>query len=177
MKNLIIIMLISFTSFGQISKVIEHAKWQTTQDVIYDPSYVSIDYPGGDVPANTGVCSDVIVRAFRAINKDLQVLIHEDMKANMSYYKVTKTNKNIDHRRCKNLIKYFKRHNLTLPINSEYKPGDIVFWDIAVGHVGIVSDKKVPGTNRYYIIHNICCGPREEDFLFESKIVLHVRWQ
>jgi uncharacterized protein YijF (DUF1287 family) len=172
------ILCLSFYSKSQIDKVIENAQWQTTQDVTYDPSYVKLDYPMGDVPSNTGVCTDVVIRALRVDGKDLQELIYKDISANLDYYNLSKTNKNIDHRRCKNVIKYFKRNNKTVPITSngaDYKPGDIVFWDIAAGHVGIVSNVKVPNTDRYYVIHNICCGPQSEDFLFSSKIVLHVR--
>lgn len=162
-----------------VGNVVDHVKWQSTQHVTYDPSYRVISYPNGDVAANKGVCIDVVIRAFRSINVDFQKLIHEDMDSNMSAYGVLKTDTNIDHRRCKNAIKYFRRINKTVPITnneSDYMPGDIVFWDIALGHVGVVTDIKVPGTNRYYMVHNICCGPQLEDFLFSAKIVEHVRW-
>lgn len=162
-----------------VGNVVDHVKWQSTQDVTYDPSYRVISYPNGDVAANKGVCIDVVIRAFRSVNVDFQKLIHEDMASNMSAYNVLKTDTNIDHRRCKNAIKYFRRTNKTVPITnneSDYIPGDIVFWDIALGHVGVVTDIKVPGTNRYYMVHNICCGPQLEDFLFSAEIVEHVRW-
>lgn len=159
--------------------IIKHAKWQCSQDVTYDPSYYRIPYPSGDVPADKGVCIDVVIRAFRSIDVDFQKLIHEDMAKNMSYYGVKKTDTNIDHRRCKNAIKYFRKAGKTVPVTSngsDYKPGDLVFWDIAAGHVGIVTDVKVPNTDRYYVVHNICCGPKMQDFLFSADIVEHVRW-
>jgi len=160
-----------------IRTIVNHAKWQATQQVTYDPSYVVLKYPNGDVPANKGVCTDVIIRAYRAINIDLQKLVHEDIKANPSRYKkIARLDANIDHRRCSTLIPFFTSHATSLPISNEdrdYKPGDLVFWDIARGHVGLVIDEKVPGTNRYYIVHNICCGPQKEDVLFGAEIVGH----
>ena len=160
-----------------IKTVINHAKWQATQQVTYDPAYVVLKYPNGDVPANKGVCTDVIIRAFRAINIDLQKLVHEDIKANpRRYKKIAQPDANIDHRRCSTLIPFFTSHATSLPISNEgsdYKPGELVFWDIARGHVGLVIDEKVPGTNRYYVVHNICCGPQKEDVLFEYPIKAH----
>jgi hypothetical protein len=159
--------------------IVSHAKWQTTQDVTYDPNYVVLKYPNGDVSKNKGVCIDVVIRAYRSVGQDLQVLMHEDIANNLSSYGLSKADANIDHRRCVNAIKYFKRKNLTVPITdneADYKPGDLVFWDIAHGHVGVVSDILVPGTNRYYMVHNICCGPQLEDYLFQLPITCHVRW-
>ncbi len=153
---------------------IAHAIWQTSKRVVYDPSYVKLKYPGGDVSADKGVCTDVIIRAYRSIGQDLQVLIRDYMlELNQP------SDKNIDHRRCSTLKKYFAYKGLSLPVSDkdeDYHPGDIVFWDIAAGHVGLVTDQKVPGTNRYMVVHNICCGPQLEDFLFRAKIVMHVRW-
>jgi uncharacterized protein YijF (DUF1287 family) len=103
--------------------------------------------------------------------------VHEDVLSNASAYHITRADRNIDHRRCVNLITYFKRKKVTtLATNnaSDYRPGDIVFWDIARGHVGVVTNVKVPGTNRYFMVHNICCGPQMEDFLFAAPIVCHV---
>jgi uncharacterized protein YijF (DUF1287 family) len=159
---------------------VEQVKWQSTQDVTYDPSYFTIAYPNGDVPANKGVCVDVPIRGLRSIGIDLQRLVHEDILAARSAYHITKVDKNIDHRRCTNLIVYFKRQKQTVPVSTDeadYLPGDIVFWDIARGHVGVVTDEKVPGTHRYYMVHNICCGPKMEDFLFAAPIVCHVRME
>jgi uncharacterized protein YijF (DUF1287 family) len=159
---------------------VDHVKWQSTQDVAYDPSYFTISYPNGDVPANKGVCVDVPIRGLRTIGIDLQKLVHEDILRSQNSYRITRIDKNIDHRRCTNLIVYFKRKNQTVPVSDQeedYHPGDLVFWDIARGHVGVVSDVKVPGTQRYYMVHNICCGPKMEDFLFAAPIVCHVPFE
>jgi uncharacterized protein YijF (DUF1287 family) len=144
---------------------------------------VRLAYPNGDVAANKGVCTDVIIRAYRAISVDLQKLIHLDMVANKSLYNqryITKViDRSIDHRRTQNMQTYFTRQGAKIPVSysgKDYKPGDLVFWKIANGHVGIVVDKKVPGTNRYYVVHNIGSGPHMEDFLFSLPIVDHYRW-
>jgi uncharacterized protein YijF (DUF1287 family) len=158
-------------------KFVEHVRWQSTQDVTYDPSYFTLSYPNGDVPANKGVCVDVPIRGLRTIGIDLQKLVHEDVCANANAYRITRADRNIDHRRCVNLITYFKRKKATVLVTNnakDYRPGDIVFWDIARGHVGVVTNVKVPGTDRYFMVHNICCGPQMEDFLFAAPIVCHV---
>ena len=190
--KLLVLLAIAFvwTSFTNTSgetsskqKVIDHAKWQTTQNVTYDGSYRKIGYPNGDVPDSIGVCTDVIIRAYRAIDIDLQQLIHEDMKRAKSVYQKRRTTKtldaSIDHRRCPNMITFLERQGARLPITdvgADYLPGDIVFWDIAAGHVGMVVDKKVDGTDRYEIVHNIGMGPMQNDFLFAADIVDHFRW-
>ena len=101
-----------------IRAVINHAKWQATQQVTYDPAYVVLKYPNGDVPANKGVCTDVIIRAYRAINIDLQKLVHEDIKANPRRYGNPILDANINHRRCSTLIPFFKKHATSLPISD-----------------------------------------------------------
>ena len=168
---------------SKTQRLINHAKWQATQEVTYDGSYRKIDYPNGDVPANIGVCTDVVIRAYRAIGIDLQLFIHEDMLLNKSIYdKKRKTNRldrSIDHRRCPNIRTFLDRQGADLPVTkngSDYLPGDLVFWDIAAGHVGIVIDQKVENTNRYYVVHNIGWGPYVSDFLFAADIVDHYRW-
>lgn len=178
----------SFTSgtgdeTSSLQKVIDHAKWQTTQDVTYDGSWRKIDYPNGDVPANIGVCTDVIIRAYRSIGVDLQKLVHEDMRTDHAKYQKRRRTKvldrNIDHRRCPNLQTYLDRQGAKQSISNkglDYLPGDIVFWDIAAGHVGIVIDEKVSDTDRFKIVHNIGGGPQTEDFLFAATIVGHYRW-
>lgn len=182
--KLIIILLLSLSSFAQrsaIQKIVDHAKWQSTQQVTYNGKYLQLKYPGGDVPPNIGVCTDVIIRAYRSIDIDLQKLVHEDILANKAKYDKRmyygkKIDSNIDHRRTFNLRTFFTRKDAKQPIDSDYLPGDIVFWDIAAGHVGIVIDIKVPEANRYYVVHNICCGPKIEDFLYRAKIIDHYRW-
>jgi len=152
----------------------------------YVPDYVKITYPGGDVPANTGVCTDVVIRAYRKIGIDLQKEVHEDMKANFSVYPknwgLKRTDTNIDHRRVPNLMKFFSRHGKELPITNkkeDYKPGDIVCWLLSNGqtHIGIVVDKKTLFGDRYKIVHNIGYGQILEDCLFDYKIIGHYRYK
>ncbi|MBN1757445.1 MAG: DUF1287 domain-containing protein [Chitinispirillaceae bacterium] len=151
----------------------------------YDPSYVVLDYPNGDVPIDRGVCTDVIVRAFRKLNIDLQVLVHTDMKKNFSAYPskwgLKRPDRNIDHRRVPNLMTWLERHGKSLPVTrngEEYLPGDIVAWKIPgnLDHIGLVVDKKVEGTNRYGVVHNIGRGTELEDVLFEFRIIGHYRY-
>jgi uncharacterized protein YijF (DUF1287 family) len=149
----------------------------------YDPAYVSLGYPGGDVPVHTGVCSDVVVRALRRIGIDLQKEIHEDMRENFRVYPqkwgLKKPDRNIDHRRVANLMRYFERHQVALreSLQSEesYRPGDIVAWDLGKGilHVGVVSDRAAGRTP--LIIHNIGNGTREENILFRYRVIGHYR--
>jgi len=154
----------------------------TKQDVIYDPSYFSIKYPNGDVPSNKGVCTDVVIRAYRKMGIDLQKEIHEDMKAHFSIYPknwgLIKTDKNIDHRRVPNLMKFFSRFGQTKPISKlakDYSPGDIVCWSLGGGltHIGLVVDKKSRDQQRYLIVHNIGGGQVLADCLFDYKIIGH----
>ncbi len=150
----------------------------------YDPAYVALRYPGGDVPADRGVCTDVIVRALRSQGLDLQQTIHQDMRAHFADYPqhwgLTGPNRNIDHRRVPNQMRWFERQGWSRPITAragDYAPGDIVAWKLTGSgllHIGIVSDrstrKGVP-----LIVHNIGSGAREEDLLFEHTIIGHYR--
>ena len=154
----------------------------TKQMVTYDPSYYSIPYPNGDVPANIGVCADVIIRAYRKTGIDLQKLVHEDMKANFSKYPkkwgLKKTDTNIDHRRVPNLMKFFERKGKVLAISAnaaDYKPGDIVCWDLGAGitHIGIVVNLKSADKKRFMIVHNIGGGQVLADCLFSYSIIGH----
>lgn len=158
----------------------------TKQKVVYDPSYFSIPYPNGDVPAGKGVCTDVVIRAYRKFKIDLQQLVHEDMKANFSKYParwgLKKPDRNIDHRRVPNLMTFFSRHGKSLPISKkpeDYKPGDIVTWDLSSGvpHIGIVIDKKSEDGLRNLIVHNIGAGQEISDCLFQFKITGHYRFE
>lgn len=157
----------------------------TKQKVTYDPSYYSIPYPNGDVPADIGVCADVIIRAYRKLGIDLQKLVHEDMKANFSKYPkkwgLKKTDTNIDHRRVPNLMKFFERKGTVLIKStnaSDYKPGDIVCWDLGGGitHIGIVVNRKSADNKRYMIVHNIGGGQVLADCLFSYTIIGHYRY-
>ena len=157
----------------------------TGESVVYDPSYFSISYPNGDVPAGKGVCTDVVIRAYRKVGIDLQQEVHEDMKSNFSrypqYWGLTRTDRNIDHRRVPNLMTFFSRHGKSLDTSSKpssYLPGDIVTWDLGNGvtHIGIVVDKKSRDGERNLIVHNIGSGQEVSDCLFQYKIIGHYRF-
>jgi uncharacterized protein YijF (DUF1287 family) len=154
----------------------------------YDPAYFSIKYPNGDIPAHKGVCTDVIIRAYRKLNIDLQKEVHEDMAANFSEYPnlkkwgMTKTDTNIDHRRVTNLEAFFERKGTKLPISQdpkEYKTGELVTWLIngKLPHIGIVTNKKSEDGERNLIVHNVGGGQVLEDCLLSYKIVGHFKYQ
>lgn len=158
----------------------------TKQTVRYDPAYFKIGYPNGDVPKDKGVCTDVVIRAYRKLGIDLQKEVHEDMKVNFLKYpknwRLSKPDKNIDHRRVPNLMTFFTRNGSTKPITAnskDYLPGDIVCWNLGgqITHIGIVSRKKSRDTQRYLIIHNIGAGQVLEDCLFSYKIIGHYRYE
>ncbi|NJN43172.1 MAG: DUF1287 domain-containing protein [Flammeovirgaceae bacterium] len=163
-------------------RLVEAAVSLTQDQVVYDPSYFSIPYPGGDVPSTKGVCTDVIIRAYRKVGIDLQQEVHDDMVANFSAYpnlwNLSKTDKNIDHRRVPNLMAFFSRHGKIKPITqraSDYVPGDIVCWNLggAITHIGIVVNQKSTDGLRNLIVHNIGGGQVMEDILFNFKIIGH----
>jgi len=147
----------------------------------YDPEYIRIPYPNGDVPADTGVCTDEIIRIYRAVGIDLQKLVHEDMVAHRSAYRDGHLDTNIDHRRVPNLRVFFSRHGQSLPVTesaSDYLPGDIVTWKLPRGydHIGMVIDRR-SWTGRPLVEHNIGEGPKIENVLFDWKITGHYRYQ
>ena len=157
------------------------------KDVVYTPDYVKLKYPKGDVPAKTGVCTDVIIRAYRKLNIDLQKEVHEDMVANFTKYPNLKkwglktTDKNIDHRRVPNLEIYFGRKGKTLPITqnaNDYKTGEIVTWMIndKLPHIGIITHLKSEDGKRNLIVHNVGGGQVLEDCLFSYTIVGHYQY-
>lgn len=157
---------------------------RTKHDVTYNGTYYSIGYPNGDVPKHIGVCTDVVIRTYRAIGTDLQRLVHEDMKANFSVYPskriwgLKRTDKNIDHRRVPNLQVFFTRNGINLPVTqkaNDYKAGDIVTWMLPgnLPHIGIVTDQVSVENNRPLIVHNIGSGPKLDDMLFDYKITGH----
>ncbi len=158
---------------------------RTKEEIVYDGSYRSIGYPGGDVPSYIGVCTDLVVRSYRTLGIDLQVLVHEDMSANFDAYPslwgLSEPDSNIDHRRVPNLEVFFSRHGLSIPLSrnpANFKQGDVVSWRLGgnLPHIGIVSANKSPFTNRPLIIHNIGQGPKEEDVLFKYEMVGHYRY-
>ncbi len=165
------------------ARIVMAARQQIGVTKEYDPGKVSLKYPGGDVPLRTGVCSDVVVRALRQVGIDLQKELHEDMRKNFNVYPrnwgLKSPDKNIDHRRVPNLMRYFERHHIVmrekLKLQESYRPGDIVTWDLGQGivHIGIVSDKATRGVP--LIIHNIGSGTKEEDLLFQYPVRGHYR--
>lgn len=166
-------------------KISDAALKLTNQQVIYDGSYYSIPYPNGDVPDGIGVCTDVVIRTYRANELDLQQEVHEDMVANFNLYPnnwgLKKPDANIDHRRVPNLMTYFERQGSKLPITNngaDYLPGDVVAWDIGGGttHIGVVVDALSRDNERYQIVHNIGGGQVLEDCLFDFKIIGHYRF-
>ncbi|MFQ5568903.1 MAG: DUF1287 domain-containing protein [Rhodothermales bacterium] len=166
-------------------QIVEAAIEQVGQTIYYDPAYRRLAYPGGDVPSDRGVCTDVVVRAFRAVGVDLQVLVHEDMKAAFWAYPqlwgLSRPDANIDHRRVPNLMTFFERAGKALPLSddpSHYVPGDVVAWRLPGGrlHTGIVANVHAPGTSRFLLVHNIGAGARMEDILFAYEIIGHYRY-
>lgn len=176
------------TSHQEFTKhLVAAAVERTHHSVRYDPAYVRISYPGGDVPADTGVCTDEIIRSYRAVGVDLQKEVHEDMVQNFAAYPAkwrwlrNHPDTNIDHRRVPNLQVFFQRKGEALPISNRadnYMPGDLVTWDLGpnIPHIGIVVDQKNLLSGRNMIVHNIGQGPKMEDVLFDWKITGHYRY-
>jgi len=165
-----------------LERLVAAAVERTTHEVEYDGSYFKLDYPNGDVPLDKGVCTDEVIRSYRALGIDLQKEVHEDMAANFSRYPtkfgLTTTDTNIDHRRVPNLRVFFERKGRSLPITeaaTDYKPGDIVTWDLNASqtHIGIMVDVPSATPGRYMIMHNMGQGPKIEDILFAWKITGH----
>lgn len=171
---------------GPVRSIIESAFRQTKTTTGYTQDYFVIAYPNGDVPAETGACTDVVIRSFRAAGIDLQKEVHEDMAAHFADYPqkwgLKKTDTNIDHRRVPNLQKYFDRRGKSLAVTTngnDYRPGDVVSWDLngkSLTHIGVVSNLWNEDEKRYLIIHNIGSGAQAEDRLFEWKITGHYRY-
>lgn len=168
-------------------KRLSNAAIELTKDkVVYDPGYYTIPYPNGDVPADKGVCTDVIIRAYRKLGIDLQQKIHEDMKANFSKYPkkwgMKSTDKNIDHRRVPNQATFFSRFGSVKKISDkaeDYIVGDIVTWDLGGGitHIGIVTDRMSADKKRPLIVHNIGQGQVLQDCLFSYKVTGHYTYR
>ena len=168
---------------GLVSAALE----RTQHRVRYDGSYHAIDYPGGDVPAHIGVCTDVIIRSYRALGTDLQKLVHEDISSHFADYPSQRIwglkhpDRNIDHRRVPILQTFFSRKGETLPVtdnHEDYQPGDLVTWMLPgnLPHIGIVSNRKSSQSGLPLIVHNIGAGPVVEDMLFDYKITGHYRY-
>ena len=173
------------SSCPQLKQLIDGAVSQAGVTTGYDPSYAKIQYPMGDVPMDTGVCSDVLVRAFRKAGVDLQKEVHEDMTRAWAEYPkrwgMSGPDPNIDHRRVLNLMKYFERTGKSVPITDEpddYLPGDIVAWDLGGGtyHIGMVTNMLSETQRECLIVHNIGAGTRVEDVLLNWTIKGHYRF-
>jgi len=169
--------------------IVDAARKQVGVTVTYDPAYVTLSYPGGDVPRDRGVCTDVLIRALRdSLAADLQQLVHDDMRKHFAAYPklwgLARTDRNIDHRRVPNLQTYLKRRGCQLPLAAakadpaKFLPGDIVTCTVPpnLPHVMIVSDRKGPD-GRPLVIHNIGAGAREEDSLLTYPLTGHYRWK
>jgi uncharacterized protein YijF (DUF1287 family) len=171
------------------SRKLSNAALQRLQSrVRYDGKYVKIAYPWGDVPANIGVCTDVVIRSYRKLGIDLQKEVHKDMTTAFNSYPnprkwgLSRPDTNIDHRRVYNLRKFFQRKGAALPITRnarDYKPGDLVTWMVGpdLPHIGVVVDRPSRADpNRMMIVHNIAQGPQMEDILFRFPITGHYRY-
>jgi len=197
-RNFPILLLISFlttspaiaqnitsnTTFAD--SLVAAAVERTKHQVIYDGSYHSLQYPGGDVADDRGVCTDVIIRSFRVLGIDLQKEVHEDMLKDFQSYpdlwNLRGPDANIDHRRVPNLQQYFTRLNFDLSITTvpaDYLPGDLVTWMLPgnLPHIGIVAKEKSIDGRHQLVIHNVGRGPRQEDFLWKHPITGHYRFQ
>lgn len=185
-----IFILVLFVFFGkaqaQFAQKLSDAALSLTKDkVTYDPAYYSIKYPNGDVASDKGVCTDVVIRAYRKLGIDLQKEVHEDMKKNFSKYPkkfgLKRPDTNIDHRRVPNLMVFFAKFGQSKSIETNpalYAPGDIVTWLLPgnLTHIGIVVNKKSADGKRYLIVHNIGAGQVIEDCLFKFDITGHYQY-
>ncbi len=180
MKKIFIFLLTSSLLFsGNIDRLISSARNQVGRTTTYDPAYVRLKYPGGDIPISRGVCTDVVVRALRGLRIDLQERIYKDKKAHPGRYKglyyTDRLDPNIDHRRVKNIQAYFAARKYR--VKGAFKPGDIVVWKLPgsrLDHIGICSN-KLNKRGEPLIIHNVGAGAKEEDVLREYDIVDHFR--
>jgi len=182
------LILFPFFSIAQsdfFSRLADSALTLTRQKVVYDLSYFPIAYPNGDVPKDKGVCTDVIIRAYRKMNIDLQALVNEDMRSHFSLYpnnwRLKTTDRNIDHRRVPNLMRFFSRKGVVLPVSTQandYRAGDIVCWQLSRGimHIGLLVHQKSKDQQRPLVIHNIGDGQVMEDALFAFPVIGHYRY-
>lgn len=185
----LLIMLAAFAAtvaFADTPALVEAARKQTHATVIYDGAYTQIAYPMGDVPSDRGVCTDVVIRAYRGIGIDLQVGVHDDMRAHFDAYPrlwgLKGPDRNIDHRRVPNLQTFLRRAGAEIGIErvgTSFLPGDLVTWMLPgnLPHIGIVSELHAPNSDRPLVIHNIGAGPVEDDTLFAYPITGHYRYK
>ncbi len=168
----------------KVDAMITAATNQVGVTTSYNPDYQTLKYPMGDVPMHEGVCTDVIIRAMRKIGIDLQKEVHESIKANKKAYPKKwnllsiSPDKNIDHRRVRNLVTYFRLKGMEVTKNNkDYKPGDIIVWDLQTGqwHIGLLSSEKTEDGKNFLVIHNICCGVKIENIINSYPIIAHFR--
>ena len=189
MFTIILVLLLSdgATAEPREQLLVAAALERTTHSVRYDGSYLAISYPGGDVPADLGVCTDVVIRAYRKLGIDLQQLVHEDMAENFDLYPsrqiwgLSKPDPNIDHRRVPNLQVFLERHGTELPTTGNpgsYRAGDVVTWVLPgnLPHIGIVTDRVSASSGNPMVVHNIGAGPKLEDRLFDFPLTGHYRF-
>lgn len=194
-KFFLFLFLLSLFGFKQeqdfFEKLAKSAVQQTKMRVTYVSDYVKIKYPNGDVPINTGVCTDLVIRAYRGVGIDLQKEVHEDMVKRFKDYpqlwSLKSPDTNIDHRRVPNLMTYFKHQKAELPKSTkpqDYKSGDLVCWNLqnkstyhGITHIGVISNQKTADGNRYLVAHNIGAGNVLEDILFSYTIIGHYRFK
>lgn len=168
-------------------RIVERARLEVTRRVAYDPAWVQLGYPNGDPPENRGVCTDVVVRAYRAAGVDFQARVHDDVRRRPdAYATIKRADPSIDHRRVGPLLTYLRGHARAAPLRfddpSAWRPGDIVVWALrscptcSPDHVGIVSDRRGP-RGLPMVIHNIGPIPTEEDRLDAWTVLGHFRWQ
>jgi hypothetical protein len=183
---LVALALLPMLGVAAPAELVSAARSQIGVTLYYNPAYEKLSYPGGDVPLERGVCTDVVVRAYRKVGFDLQELVHDDMKKSWGAYphvqkwQLKKPDANIDHRRVPNLGVFLARHGTTVPPSKEprdYLPGDVVTWHLPgnLTHIGIVGDKRT-AAGVPLVIHNIGAGTQEEDLLFRFDITGHYRW-
>ncbi len=168
---------------GFTRRLVDAAVERTRQRVRYDGSYRRISYPWGDVPGDVGVCTDVVIRSYRAVGIDLQKAVHEDMSAAFLEYPerwgLRGPDPNIDHRRVPNLRTFFRRRGAELPVTAEFQPGDVVTWTLAGNrpHIGLVIDRRTRDGTRPLVVHNVGAGPRVDDALLRYRITGHYRYR
>ncbi len=164
-------------------RLVDAAVERTEHRVRYDGAYRRIPYPGGDVPDDVGVCTDVVIRSYRAVGIDLQQEVHEDMRGAFAAYPrkwgLRRPDPNIDHRRVPNLRTFFRRRGAELPVTAEVRPGDVVTWMLPgnLPHIGLVIDRRAADGTRPLIVHNIGAGPRVEDALHKYPLTGHYRYR
>ncbi|MGI9303320.1 MAG: DUF1287 domain-containing protein [Gammaproteobacteria bacterium] len=169
-------------------RLVQAAIERTTHEIEYDGSYYAIEYPGGDIPSDRGVCTDVLIRSYHKLGIDLQREVHEDIALNFEAYPsrriwgLAAPDTNIDHRRVPNLQVFFGRKGTSIPITQspeDYRPGDLVTWMLPgnLPHIGIVTDHRGPDTATPFVVHNIGAGPKHEDILFKYEITGHFRYE